>query len=388
MRKRIAVFDASPRHTIEILRSLSMKGIEIIALASERFAPIRFSKFTSKFYYYKEPINEKSSLQLINQINTLNCNVIIPSGIWGFYFLSKYKSYIKPKVPVVDFPIFNKAYNKRETIKICREINIPIPRTILLSSIKELDVVKEKLQFPVVIKAAEEWGSVKYANNLGEVYKYLEMIQKQFPLQVKKNTFPLIQEYINGDGYGFYALYNQGDLKAFFMHRRLREFPPTGGPSSFAESIYNTELKTLGEKILNHLNWHGVAMVEFKKDKKDGKYKLMEINPKFWGSLGLSIRSGINFPFLLYQLATKKQVRNIESYETGIKFQWSTLDLAHSLSKKNPFLYISTLLNRNINNDIYLDDPLQNIALFTKSLNIFFSKKKKYPHGKLILKEK
>jgi len=67
----------------------------------------------------------------------------------------------------------------------------------------------------------------------------------------------------------------------------------TGGPSTVAESIYDEELKRQGLLLLEALNWHGVAMVEFKKDSRDNEFKLMEINPKFWGSLdsGHCIRS-------------------------------------------------------------------------------------------------
>lgn len=67
------------------------------------------------------------------------------------------------------------------------------------------------------------------------------------------------------------------------MHKRMREYPITGGSSTAAESMYDPELRDLGLTLLKALDWHGVAMVEFKKDSRDGKYKLMEINPKFWG---------------------------------------------------------------------------------------------------------
>jgi predicted ATP-grasp superfamily ATP-dependent carboligase len=387
MRECVIVFDASPRHTIEIVRSLAKKGIKIIAFASDEFVPVRFSKFISEFHKYSKPSDDRSSMRLIQQLNKIKCDAIIPAGLWGFYFLSRYKSYFNTNIPVVDFPTFIKAYDKRETIKICEEINVPAPKTILISALKDLEEVKRKFQFPVVVKAAEEWGSVKYANNIEEVYKFFKIIEKQFPEQIKEGKFPMVQEYIRGDGHGFYALMDHGKLKAFFMHKRLREFPATGGPSSLAESFYDDNLRFYGEKILKHLNWHGVAMVEFKKDKRDDMYKIMEINPKLWGSLALSIRAGIDFPFLLYKLAKGENFELPESYKIGLKFQWYTLDLAHCLSTKNILLYFRTLINRKVHNDIYFDDFLPCIVLFFNSVKTFFSKEKKFPHGKPILKK-
>jgi len=111
----------------------------------------------------------------------------------------------------------------------------------------------------------------------------------------------------------------------------------------------------------------------------------MEINPKFWGSLALSIRSGIDFPHLLYKLSIGEDFTSTNSYKKNIKFQWFTLDLAHCISTKNIWLYLKTLSNRKIHNDIYLDDPIQGIALLLNSIKTFLSKEKRFPHGNPIL---
>jgi predicted ATP-grasp superfamily ATP-dependent carboligase len=132
----------------------------------------------------------------------------------------------------------------------------------------------------------------------------------------------LLQEYIPGDGYGFFGLFNQGALRAIFMHKRLREYPITGGPSTVAESVYEPRLKELGLRILRLLNWHGAAMVEFRKDFRDNEYKLMEINPKFWGSLDLAIASGVDFPYLTCKMAVDGDVKPVFRYKVGVKFMW------------------------------------------------------------------
>ena len=101
----------------------------------------------------------------------------------------------------------------------------------------------------------------------------------------KSGKMPLIQEYIHGDGYGVEILCNHGEQRAIFMHRRLREYPVTGGASTLRESVYNEKVKNIALDLMRDLEWHSVAMVEFKLDEKDGMSKLMEINGRFWGSL-------------------------------------------------------------------------------------------------------
>jgi len=138
----------------------------------------------------------------------------------------------------------------------------------------------------------------------------------------KTGKMPLIQEYIPGDGYGVEVLLNDGEVRALFMHRRLREYPITGGASTFRESVYRDDLKEYALRIMEALNWHGVAMVEFKLDKRDNTPKLMEINGRFWGSLALSIAAGVDFPYLLYKMFTEGDVEPVLEYKTEVKCRW------------------------------------------------------------------
>jgi len=71
------------------------------------------------------------------------------------------------------------------------------------------------------------------------------------------------------------------------------------GPSAFAKVYNDVRLEELGLRLLSRLKWNGVAMVEFKKVIEEGDYRLMEINPRLWGSLDLSIAAGIDFPYLM-----------------------------------------------------------------------------------------
>jgi predicted ATP-grasp superfamily ATP-dependent carboligase len=117
-----------------------------------------------------------------------------------------------------------------------------------------------------------------------------------------------IQNFVEGKGQGIFALYDQGKPICFFAHRRLREKPPEGGVSVLCESAPVPEnLKAYARTLLDAAAWHGVAMVEFRVTPEGTPY-LMEINPRFWGSLQLAIDSGVDFPYWLYQITTDKQI--------------------------------------------------------------------------------
>src|SRR5262249_40991218 len=81
------------------------------------------------------------------------------------------------------------------------------------------------------------------------------------------------------------------------------------------------------ERILEALKWHGVAMVEFKRDARDGVSKLLEINGRFWGSLQLAVDSGVDFPYLLYRQAVDGDIDPVFSYRVGVRLRWWLGDL-------------------------------------------------------------
>ncbi|GAB3040965.1 carboxylate--amine ligase [Natronobiforma cellulositropha] len=130
---------------------------------------------------------------------------------------------------------------------------------------------------------------------------------------------PICQEYVDSDGeYGFFALYDEGEAVATFQHRQRRGWSYAGGPSAFRESISDPALERAGRDLLDHLEWHGLAMVEFLRDEHTGTYQLMEINPRFWSSLPFSVQAGADFPAYYWQLATGRRERIDCDYEVGV----------------------------------------------------------------------
>jgi hypothetical protein len=104
----------------------------------------------------------------------------------------------------------------------------------------------------------------------------------------------------------------------------LLEKPPSGGVSVLCESVpLDEEMVEAAKKLLSVVEWTGVAMVEFKRDHRDGKAKLMEINGRFWGSLQLAIEAGIDFPYLLTDYYIGKKPKSlVDDYSVGVRLKW------------------------------------------------------------------
>jgi predicted ATP-grasp superfamily ATP-dependent carboligase len=273
-------------------------------------------------------------------------------------------------LPFEDYSKMIKLHDKGKLSEVAEELNIPIPKTYNITSFEEIEKVSHKLDFPVVIKLKNSTSSkgIEYVYSQKEfISKYKETVSK---LKLDLVDYPLVQEYIPGEGYGVSLLMNHGDLRAIFTHRRLREYPITGGPSTLRESVRHPEMEKIAIKLMKYFDWHGVAMVEFKLNRYTNKPVLIEVNPRFWGSLNQAIYSGVDFPFLLYKMAIEGDVKPVLEYKVGVKTRILMNDFRSILSQlkysNNRTQTIKeTLKTGGIHDDIIsYADPLPSI-LFT-----------------------
>ena len=227
---------------------------------------------------------------------------------------------------------------KGELAKVAEELDIPIPKTYEITNISDIEICAKSLTYPVVVKLKNSTSSVgvNYAFSQEEfISTFKETILK---FKLEPSDYPLVQEYISGTGYGVSILMNHGELRAIFTHKRLREYPITGGPSTLRESVRHPEMESIAVKLLKHFNWHGIAMVEFKLDQHTNKPVLIEVNPRFWGSLNQAIASGVDFPYLLYEMEMEGDINPVTEYKLGIRTGLMFNDLRaqfHMLKNKN-----------------------------------------------------
>ena len=145
------------------------------------------------------------------------------------------------------------------------------------------------------------------------------------------------------------------------------------------ESIVNNEVKELAVKLLSLIKWYGVAMVEFKVDPRDNKPKLMEINPRFWGSLSLAIYAGVDFPYMLYKMAMGEAFEPVTTYKTGIRSRYLLPgDIMHFISNPERFKMkpgFFKFFDKNTKDDIIsLNDPLPTIGRILSLLTLLYNK--------------
>ena len=363
--------NASSVKALVVTRSLSRKGISVITTDCERFSPTFFSKYSSS--HFLSPSAEKSPMAfietLLSQVKRRNIEALMPINSIETLLISKFKDRFSKftKVPFEDYSKMIQLHDKEKLMRIAKELDIPIPTTYSIEDISEIRKIAKVLEYPVVIKLKNATSSrgVSYAFSEEEfVTKYKQTILKY---NLSSRNYPLVQEYIPGDGYGASVLFNHGDLRAIFVHKRLREYPITGGPSTLRVSVRHSEMEKIATNLLGQLKWHGIAMVEFKLDRRTKKPVLIEVNPRFWGSINQAIVAGVDFPYLLYKMAIEGDVEHVLNYKLGVKTRFLMDDVRALLAilkqTKNPSYVLKELLRKSDCDDVInYDDILPSFA--------------------------
>lgn len=383
---KVLVTDAGMRNVVSIIRSLGKRGIEVVVAENTRWALGGFSKYCKKLLVCPSPIRHPDQWLhwLIKELSQNRYDMLMPVSGYCAEVIAKNLKIIEKytKVGICDYSTWIKANNKAQTIKLAMQHQIPCPETHIISDLDEVEKLAKEVRYPIVIKPTESTGSrgIVYVHKKDDLVREYLKIHSAFP-------FPMLQEFIppGGKSYGVFFLFDRNhEVKAVFAHKRLREFPVRGGPSTLRESVYKPELVKMSEKLLRAINWYGVAMVEYKEDPRDGLCKIMEINPRFWGSLPLAIAAGVDFPYMLYKMVVDGDVESVLDYPEGTRCRWLLPgDILHFLTNPKRFKLEPSFFNFSKNNRtddfISWEDPGPTFGFFLIALvNLLNVKKWKY----------
>ncbi len=335
--KTILLTNGLQRKTLAVTRSLGSKGIRVICSDTTYINPTAFSKYCDVSLVYPNPTEkpEKFVHWLIKTIGKYSCDIVFPMDddtmgviVDNYEQLSKLCAF-----PIPSKRSYKIAAHKGSSIELAGRAGISCPKTFNIKSLDQIDEIAVNLEYPIIIKPTKSSGSrgIKRANNALELKKLYRKVHLEYP-------YPLIQEYIEPlQRYDVCLIFDRkGTVKASFVQKELRQFPIDMGPSTMQESIYSQELIDMALEIMKKLKWCGVVELEFITDRKDGKIKFMEINPRFWSSLYVSIISGIDFPDLLYKIGTTGTVEETFEYKEGVKCRWLLPgDILHFLSNRD-----------------------------------------------------
>jgi len=225
-----------------------------------------------------------------------------------------------------------RAFDKDETTRLAASLGIAVPKTILVKSPQEAHKACTSVRYPAVLKprTSEEVADGKIRTAGRPRYaRDQRQFESAFAEISRRASTVLVQEFVPGEGTGYFALMHHGALRAEFAHQRIRDVHPTGSGSAVRISVEpDPEIRKASLAILSALNWHGVAMVEYRKQAGSPPV-FMEVNGRFWHSLPLACYAGMDFPALLARMAEDGDIETRLEYRRGVRCRWLLGDARH-----------------------------------------------------------
>lgn len=204
------------------------------------------------------------------------------------------------------------ALDKARTLEAARPLGIDVPCGWQPLAGEDFAARAVAIDYPVILKWRDPPTVLARLEAHGIAFKKAEYIAGPGALLdalARYNTigtWPLVQAYCPGKGLGQMFHMAHGRATLVFQHERIHEWPPEGGVSSLCKSVSldrHAAQRARSEALLQAIGWEGAAMVEYRFDVASGRYWLMEINGRFWGSLPLASHAGAPFAWETYAQA-------------------------------------------------------------------------------------
>ena len=328
---RVLVLDGQYCHALAAVRSLGARGAEVTVAAHKPRAQGFASRWCGKSLISPSPNLERAAYTewLLDTLKRgrYDATLFFEEATADILSLNRARVQALTGCPLPPRDIFLAADRKDRVARLARQLGVLVPETTELESLDEAVRLARTIQFPVIVKGVHSSGSqqvvlVREPSALVDTVREIAALRKDASLPL-----PIVQQYVPGRGYGLTALMRRGDPVATFMHRRIAEHDIAAGVAlahgaTGAMSVDEPEMLQAGVTLLHALCWDGIAMVEFRQSSRDGRFYLIEINPRFVGSLELAIAAGVDFPWLYAQLAANRPVVGPTRYRVGLRYRW------------------------------------------------------------------
>ena len=353
-----------------IARSLGRQGVPVCILDDE-FSIARSSRFVQRHVRVEDLRGARQTIAALLDVTErlhLHGWVLYPTREETVAAVASHRDQLAGllRVPTPAWPSVRPAWDKRETYQLADSLGIPTPRTWFPQNERDLELVD--IDSPVIVKpaikehffyatGAKAWRADN-ADELVAAYRRACAIVQ--PGEV------LVQEVIPGGGerqVAYCTLFKEGRSLASMTVRRRRQHPSDfGRASTFVETVELPELEKPSVLFLQEVDYYGLAELEYKQDPRDGRYKLLDVNPRTWGYHSLGPAAGVDFPYLLFRDQLGLPVQPVKA-RTGVRWIRLLTDMPNAVrdiraGTAHPGDYLRSLRGVDTEAVFSLRDPL------------------------------
>lgn len=311
-----------------VVRSLGRSGVKVVGFSTYPWAAGMSSKYCRALVCPIQDEKPQEALDLIvDEGKKLDEKGILYPCTDRFVLLvsrhrkvlSEYFKFMIPSEEVVEGVV-----NKRRTYEWAEKIGVDYPETFYPRDWSELEEIRDRITYPVFVKPYYSHLLFKKFHRKGFVVKNYQELAEAYKLIFPSGVDTMVQKVVEGPDWNMVCVCTyigrEGKPMGVFVHQKLRQLPKGFGLGTLSRTIHNDELASIGLKFYKGVGYRGIGEIEFKKDDKDGKFKLIELNARPWLQNVQATRAGINFPLIQYMDLLEKDVGPIGDYRDGVRW--------------------------------------------------------------------
>jgi len=359
-----------------IIRDLAAKNIKVLAIPTEIYDFAHFSRFVCRRTEKISPDNEEA--KLLGFLMTLGKDwekaLLLPTNDFSVAFIARNTETLGSRFLLATqrWETVGRLLDKSQLYREARKIGVPAPKVYFPDTIDDLARKKSDFIYPCILKPHETHKFFNVFRKKLFVINNFEELASKFEMVKRNDIEVMVSEIIPGGDECIYDYISyidrSGDLAAELCLRKLRQHPPGFGMGRVTKTVpIVDDIRNQAVKLLGSCSYRGFSAAEFKFDKRDNLYKLIEINVRPVLQIRLFGAAGINFPYIAYTDHREGSRHFLQPYRTDIYWIDLIRDV-HALLRwrKKEHLsfrdYISPYLKKKVYCTPFFDDPFPFVA--------------------------
>ena len=330
--------------SLACVRSLGRRGVRTVVASEEGTVSMAAaSRYCDEEVTVPSPHRNLLAYKnaLLSFVSRAGVKAIIPTREEDAYVLAKYRPAFARHVTALwpSFDAVAAAQDGYRLARIAEDAGVPVPETQRFDEVEDWDrrlIVKPR--YAILTPEYVDFFDPTDCDGQNDPLHHPPgpPPDRDEILEYMLGHVPIVQEYVPIEHeFSFRALYDRGEAVKTSVRRQLRGRSFEGGVSVYRELVDRPEIERLGERLLDELEWHGLATVQFI-ESTDGSLRLMEINPRVWTSIPLDVRAGADYPYFYWALATGRRDRIEPDHELGYGMHniYGELQYLHSILRE------------------------------------------------------
>lgn len=323
-----------------VVRALGRHGVPVVVLHYRPTDTAHRSRYVTKALRISPPERDEAGFvaQLLALADRFGGGLLIPTADEAVVAVSRHLAALERRYTVACTPwaITATFIEKRRTYTLADRVGVPCPRTTVPGSCDDVHRYADSAVFPCLVKPSQGHQFVaRFGTKMFRVETRQELLDR-YRQATEAGCEVVLQEFIpggDGEGVNYNSYWWNGSPLMEFTATKVRGGPPTVGSPRVLESRFVPEVIEPGRAILRAMGFYGYACTEFKRDPRDGRFKLMEVNGRHNLSTALAVRCGIDFPWAQYRHLVHGTLPEPMPFEEGVYWIDLLRDAGYSLTR-------------------------------------------------------